>query len=65
MLHLFNGFLAPCLGERLLAPNVEQTVMQPVLVHRGELVAQRFVEVFDNVFIALHTLLLSRGATLG
>jgi hypothetical protein len=29
-----------------------------VLVHRGAPVAQRFIEVFDNVFIAPHALLL-------
>src|SRR5215831_17170080 len=34
--------------------------MQPVLVHRGELVAQRLIEVFDSFFIALHALLLAR-----
>jgi myo-inositol-1(or 4)-monophosphatase len=37
-----------------------ETVVQPVLVHRGEFVAQRFIEVFDDFFVALHALLLSR-----
>ena len=36
--------------------------MQPVLVHRGRLVSQRLIEVFDNVFIAFHALLLFAGA---
>ena len=61
MLHLFNQFLAPRLGQHLVAPVVEQTVMRPV--HRGELVAQRFIEVFDDFHITLHALLLFAGAT--
>jgi hypothetical protein len=48
MLHFFNRFLAPRLGQFLVAPIVEQAVMQPVLVDRGELVAQCFIEVFDS-----------------
>src|SRR5579863_214487 len=63
MLHLFNRFFAPRLGQHLVAPVVEQTVMQPVLVHRGELVAQRVIEVFDDFFFALHALLLFAGDT--
>jgi len=39
MLHLFNRFLAPRLGQHFVAPIVEQTVMQPILVYRGELVS--------------------------
>ena len=34
--------------------------MQPVLIYRGELVSERFIEVFNSFFIALHALLLSR-----
>jgi hypothetical protein len=41
---------------------VKQAVMQPVLVHRGQLVSQRLIGVFDNVFIAFHALLLFAGA---
>jgi hypothetical protein len=63
MLHLFNRFLAPRLGQHFVAPIVEQTVMQPVLVYRGELVSERSIEVFDNFFIAHHALLLFAGAT--
>ena len=37
--------------------------MQPILIHRGEFVAQRFIEVFDDFFIAIHALLLFAGAT--
>jgi hypothetical protein len=37
--------------------------MQPILVHRGEFVAQRLIKVFNNCFIALHVLLLVAGVT--
>src|SRR6516225_4755471 len=62
MLHLFDRFLAPRLGQLLVAPIVEQAVVQPVLVHRGELVTQRVIEVFDSFLIALHALLLFASA---
>ena len=38
VLHLLDQFLAPFLGELVEAPVVEQAVMQPVLVDRGQLV---------------------------
>jgi len=44
VLHLLDRFLAPLLGERLVAPIVEQPVMQPVLVDRRQFVPQRLIE---------------------
>src|ERR1700722_10245305 len=54
MFHLFDGFLAPLLGERLVAPVAEQPVMQPVLIDRRQLVPKRLVEVIDDARLALH-----------
>ena len=59
MLHLLDGFLAPLLGERLVAPIIEQAIMQPVLIDRRQLVTQRVVEIFDNFGLALHFFLRS------
>jgi len=54
VLHLLDGFRAPFLGEVLDAPVVQQAVMQPVLVDRGQFVAERLVQVFNNFRFALH-----------
>jgi hypothetical protein len=54
VLHLLDRFLAPLLGEILVAPIIEQPVMQPVLVDGRELVAERLVQIFDDFGIALH-----------
>src|SRR5436190_5180693 len=58
VLHLLNRLLTPFLGEHLVAPIVEKAKMQPVLVHRGELMAQCLVEILDNLRIASHKLFL-------
>jgi hypothetical protein len=39
MLHFLDGLLAPLLCKHFVAPIVQQAIMQPVLIHRGELVA--------------------------
>jgi hypothetical protein len=57
MLHLLDRFLAPLLGQRFQAPVVQQPVVQPVLIDRGELMPQRLVEIFDDLGIALHAAL--------
>ena len=64
VLHLLDGFRAPFLGEILEAPVVEQPVVQPVLVDRGQFVAERLVQEIDDFWIALHgaTPVLSLGA---
>ena len=54
VLHLLDQFLAPLLGEIFVAPIVQQPVMQPVLVDRGEFVPKRLVEIFDDFGVALH-----------
>ena len=54
VLHLLDQFLAPFLGQGLVAPVVEQPVMQPILVDRGELVPQASIEIFDDFCVALH-----------
>jgi len=43
MLHFLDGFLAPLPCKRFVAPIIQQAVMQPILIHCGELVAQRLV----------------------
>ena len=45
--------LRHCL-ERLVTPIVEQPVMQPVLVDRGQFVPQAAIEIFDDSCLALH-----------
>src|SRR5262249_53458773 len=53
-----DGFLAPFLGERPIAPIVQQPVMQPILIDGRELVPQPLVEVVDDTGIAFHGALL-------
>src|SRR5262249_38386214 len=52
--HLFDRFLAPLLGQCPVAPVVEQPIVQPILIDGGHLVAQGFVEIFDDLGVALH-----------
>src|SRR5918997_5772386 len=54
VVHLLDGFLAPGLGEALVAPIIQEPVMQPVLVDRRQLAAQAAIEILDNLRIALH-----------
>src|SRR5690349_5596538 len=56
MLHLVDRLGALEGGEPADAPIVEHPVMKPILVGRGELVLQRFVEQLDDLGIALHPL---------
>src|SRR5262249_2609816 len=49
-----DGFLAPVLGEGAVAPIVQEPVMQPVLVDRGELVPQPAIEIFEHPWFASH-----------
>src|SRR5262249_33249700 len=54
MLHLFDGLFAPLLGQRLVAPIVEQTVMQPVLIDGSQFVPQRLIEEIEDTGLASH-----------
>src|SRR5205085_11408540 len=54
VLHLVDGFGALELGKLVHAPIAEQSVVQPILVGRGELVLQGFVEKLENLRIPLH-----------
>ena len=55
VMHLLDRFLPLLLGELGVAPIVEQPVMQPILIDGGELAGQRFIEIFDDPWIALHS----------
>jgi hypothetical protein len=52
MAHFLDRLHAPSLGEVLVAPVVENAVVQPVLVDRRKFVSQRLVEVFDHLLVA-------------
>jgi hypothetical protein len=54
MLHFFDRFLSSVPGERLVAPIVEETVMQPALIDRRQLAAKTPVEILDDHRIASH-----------
>src|SRR5687768_7651988 len=54
VLHLVDRFGALELGEALEAPIVEHPVVQPILVGGGQLVAERVVEMPDDLGVALH-----------
>ena len=54
VLHLLDQLFALFLCELGEAPVREQSVMQPVLVHRAKLVLQRVVQNVDDVLVALH-----------
>jgi hypothetical protein len=58
MLHLLDGFLALLLGKTRKPPVIEQAMMQPVLVDRRHLMAQRLVQIFNDLLVALHIRLL-------
>src|SRR5687767_923987 len=62
MLHLVDRFMALELGEPLDPPIVEHPVVEPILVDGGELVLERFVEVLDDLVVALHLGLLKHRA---
>jgi hypothetical protein len=47
VLHLFDGLLAPSLGEVLVAPVVENAIVEPILIDCREFVLQRPVEILD------------------
>src|ERR1051325_7801712 len=57
VLHLLDRFLAPLFGERLVAPVVEQAVVQPILVDGGQLVPQPPVEELDDARLTAHVVL--------
>lgn len=57
VVHFLDRFGAPGLGEILVAPIVEDAIVEPILVDRGEFVSQRPVEEFDDLWIAPHWLL--------
>ncbi len=58
VLHFLDRFLAPLLGEVVVAPVLQQPVMEPILADRRELAAQALVEIIDDLGVALHGSLL-------
>ena len=54
VLHFLDQFLAPLLGQILVAPIFEQPIVQPVLVDRGQFVPKCLVEKFDDFSVTLH-----------
>ena len=52
--HFLNGFFPPFLRQALVAPVVEDAVMQPILVDGGQLAAQATVEKFNHSGVAAH-----------
>ena len=54
VVHLLDGLLALLLGELAVAPILEQTVVQPVLVDRSQFQEQRLVKPLDDLCFALH-----------
>ena len=52
VLHLLDRFLTPIVCKRLVAPMIEQAVMQPILVHGGQLVTQAGDEILDHFGLA-------------
>src|SRR5262249_34000730 len=59
--HFLNRFLAPLLCQILVTPIVEQSVMEPVLIDRGQFVPQRSIEKLDDFSVPLHNWLLLRA----
>ena len=59
VMHLLDRFLAPFLREVLVAPIVEDAVMQPILVDGGEFAAQPAIEIFDDLGVSAHVRSLS------
>jgi len=43
VLHFFDRFLTPLLGQILVTPIVEQPAVQPILVDRGQFMPQRLI----------------------
>src|SRR4051794_6034496 len=54
VVHFLNGFLAPGLGHLQETPMIQQPEMQPILVDGGQFAAQTLVEIFDDLWVALH-----------
>src|SRR3546814_11660934 len=59
MFHLVDRFLTLEMREPRDAPIVEHAVMQPILIDRSQLVLECLVEEIDDLFVALHDLVLS------
>src|SRR5690349_12811106 len=62
MLHLVDGFGLLEFGEFLDPPIVEQAIVQPVLVDRGQLFLERLVQELEDLGVALHGKCLRRVA---
>jgi HPt (histidine-containing phosphotransfer) domain-containing protein len=54
MFHLIDGFAIFEFGELMHAPMIEHPVMQEILVDRGQLVLERRIQKFDDLWVALH-----------
>src|SRR4029453_12582402 len=71
MLHLVDRLMPLELGGLGDSPIFEHPIMQPILVDRGQLVLERFVEELNDLLVALHRGLLkmpppyARGAGKG
>jgi len=61
VLHRLDRFLTPIFRKGLVAPMIEQPVMQPILVHHGQLVTEPGFQIFDDFGLALHGRLRSSG----
>jgi hypothetical protein len=64
VLHLVDRLVALELGELLDPGVVEQPVVQPILVDRGQLVLERLVQMLDDLGVALHCRLPVAGGLL-
>src|SRR5215207_6899202 len=56
--HFLDRLLAPFFRQRLEAPVVQQTVMDPVLTDGGQLAPEPPIQILDDLRIALHYRLL-------
>ena len=65
MLHLVDGFFIFELGELLDAPMVEHAIMEEILVDRGQLVLEDLVQIIDDLWVALHGVILRIAGTGG
>jgi hypothetical protein len=63
--HLLDRLFPPFLGEFEKTPIVENAVMQPVLIDRGQFCAQPTIEIIDDLRVTAHIRILSMKIDLG
>ena len=54
VLHLVDALLIGLVGERVVAPVLEDARMEEILVDGGQFVGQHAVQKFDDLSVALH-----------